>query len=160
MASSGYGSIVQHRKLARSQALPVCYEFRRHIVSYSFFRFVSRAMFHGLSIWSVQGFWSVRPWLANQCFFDSAAQSDNSQPQILFRFLRLLSGLLGPVAQPLSGGGCLANGQMSNKWGGLDSGCNHRPVRVWSPNDWFLSRLAGNVKGLAYSRISKPPNLF
>ena len=32
--------------------------------------------------------------------------------------------------------------------GGSDSGCNCRPDWVWSPDDWFLSRLAGNVQGL------------
>jgi hypothetical protein len=90
-------------------------------------------MFHALSIWTVQQFWSVRPWLANQCFFDSAAQSANSQSQILFRFLRPPSGSRGPIRQPLSGHVCLANGQMSGNWGGLNSGCNHRPVMVYRP---------------------------
>jgi hypothetical protein len=56
--------------------------------------------------------------LANQCFFDSAAQSANSQSQILFRFLRPPSGPRGPIIQPLSGDVCLANGQMSGIWGG------------------------------------------
>jgi len=45
----------------------------------------------------------------------------------------LTEGLRGPICQPLSGHVCPANGKMSNNWGGLVSGCNHRPVMVYCP---------------------------